>query len=41
MCYFFVHKSLKKDNKKENDEIKQREIKINNQKIIFEMLMCI
>ena len=36
---FFVHKSLKRDNKKEDDEIKKCETTRKNQNLIFDMLL--
>ena len=39
--YFFVHKSLERDNKKEKDEGEKCEITRENYTIFFEMLLCI
>ena len=39
--YFFVDKSLERDNKKEKDEGEKCEITRENYTIFFEMLLCI
>ena len=38
---FFVHESLKRDNKEENYERKKCKVMRNNETIFFEMLLCI
>ena len=41
ICCFYVYESLKRDSKKENDEIKKCKITRKNQKTFFEMLQSI